>query len=255
MLQLETSTARHGAHKLSFTLARNEEEVRAAQMLRYRIFAEEMGAHLKTREAGLDQDLFDPHCDHLLVRDDETGEVIGTYRILPPAQAKRLGSYYSDTEFDLTRLQALRSQLVEIGRSCVHPNHRTGAAITLLWAGLAQYMHERGHEYLMGCASMSMADGGHMAASLYQQLAKTHLSPPEWRVTPRCALPLDALNQRLTVDTPPLIKGYLRMGAMICGEPAWDPDFNTADFLILLPIHKMNSRYARHFLKSHAQIN
>lgn len=255
MLQLNSLHPQSSGHRFSLSLARNEEEVRAAQALRYRVFAEEMGAHLQSREPGLDQDLFDPYCDHLLVQNDETGEVIGTYRILRPEQAKLLGSYYSDAEFDLTRLNSLRSQLVEVGRSCVHPDHRSGAAISLLWAGLAQYMQERGYQYLMGCASMTMVDGGHLAASLYQQLCQTHLSPTQWRVTPRCPLALEALNQRLPVQIPPLIKGYLRLGAMICGEPAWDPDFNTADFLVLLPMQKLNQRYARHFLKTDVRTN
>lgn len=255
MLQLAKQNLSPQSQNISFSLAKNEEEIRAAQALRYRVFAEEMGAQLKTREAGLDQDLFDPYCDHLLVRNHDTGEVIGTYRILPPEQAKRLGSYYSDTEFDLTRLNSVRNQLVEVGRSCVHPEHRTGAVITLLWAGLAQYMIERGYQYLIGCASMTMGDGGHAAASLYRQLAQNHLAPSEWRTTPRCALPLDSLNQRLNVDAPPLIKGYLRLGAMICGAPAWDPDFNTADFLVLLPMQKLNQRYAKHFLKIDARAN
>lgn len=255
MLQLDHARHKKSEHHISYCLAKSEADVRAAQALRYRIFAEEMGAHIKSREPGLDQDLFDPYCDHLLVQNDETGEIIGTYRILRPDQARRLGSYYSDTEFDLTRLHGIRNQLVEIGRSCVHPDYRSGAVISLLWAGLAQYMQERNYQYLMGCASMTMVDGGHLAASLYHRLAESHLSPSEWRVTPRCALPLAALDKTLTAEIPPLIKGYLRAGAMICGEPAWDPDFNTADFLILLPMQHINQRYARHFLKTHALVN
>ncbi|WP_035061787.1 GNAT family N-acetyltransferase [Andreprevotia chitinilytica] len=247
--QLQTASTHSRKRKLSVTLARHQDDIRAAQMLRYRVFAEEMGARLPSREAGIDQDLFDPYCDHLLVQDDETGEVVGTYRILPPDQAKKLGSYYSDTEFDLTRLGALRPQLVEVGRSCVHPDYRTGATITLLWAGLAEYMQRRNHHYLIGCASVSLIDGGHLAASLYRKLVDNHLGPVEWRVVPRCPLPLAALNQKLDAEVPPLIKGYLRAGAMICGEPAWDPDFNTADLFVLLPMQKMDQRYARHFIR------
>jgi len=257
MLQYE-SHAHAGTtqyHRLSFSLAQNESDIRAAQALRYQVFAEEMGARIKTREPGLDQDLFDSYCDHLIVQNDDTGDVIGTYRILRPDAARRLGSYYSDTEFDLTRLKKLRNQLVEIGRSCVHQDYRTGTVISLLWSGLAQYMQEHGHQYLMGCASVSMADGGHHAASLYHELTRKHLAPTEWHVTPRCALPLDALTKNTQVEIPPLIKGYLRAGAMICGTPAWDPDFNTADFLILLPMQHLNRRYARHFMKADAKTN
>ena len=255
MLQLRHNHSKQKAHHTSLRLAQNNTDIRAAQSLRYKVFAEEMGAHTKSKEPGLDQDLFDAYCDHLLVQNDATGEVVGTYRILRPEQAVRLGSYYSDTEFDLTRFNGIRSKLVEVGRSCVHPEYRTGAVITLLWSGLAHYMQSNKYQYLMGCASMTMADGGHMAASLHTQLASTSLSPAEWRVTPRCALPLDSLQRNLNPEIPPLIKGYLRLGAMVCGDPAWDPDFNTADFLMLLSMNNINQRYAKHFLKSHAFTN
>lgn len=176
--------------------------------------------------------------------------MIGTYRILPPDAAKRIGGYYSDNEFDLTRLMHIRNRTAEVGRSCVHPDYRTGGTITMLWAGLAQYMRKNGYDYLIGCASISMADGGHVAASLYSEIEKKYLSPIEWRVRPRCALPLETLNTNLspTPEMPPLIKGYLRLGAYVGGEPAWDPDFNTADLFILLPMARMNPRYLKHFL-------
>jgi putative hemolysin len=109
-------------------------------------------------------------------------------------------------------------------------------------------MRQHGYEYLIGCASMSMADGGHCAASIYRNLARNHLAPPEYRVFPRCPLPLDSLNNMLDARVPPLIKGYLRVGAWICGEPAWDPEFNTADLFILLPMSRLSKRYERHFL-------
>ncbi len=248
MLIQETHASLKHKAQLHFTLAQSEGEVREAQRLRFKVFAEEMGATLTGAEDGLDKDLFDPYCDHLLVRDSDTNEVVGTYRILTPAQAKRIGSYYSQTEFDLTRLLHLSDRMVEVGRSCVHPDYRNGATIALLWAGLAKYMETHNYEYMMGCASISMADGGHLAASVYHTLKDTHLSPIEWRVFPRCALPLEALDSGLDAPVPPLIKGYLRAGAYICGDPAWDPDFNTADLLVFLPLSRVNPRYAKHFL-------
>ena len=251
-MQLQQAKTPHSAlsSKLFVTYAQSADEVREAQRLRYQVFADEMGAHLSGREAGLDQDIFDPFCEHLLVRDGDTGEVVGTYRILPPERAKKIGGHYSANEFDLTRLLYLSPSMVEVGRSCVHPDYRNGATISLLWAGLARYMLDHGYEYLMGCASVSMADGGHAAASLYNNLKVDNMSPIEWRVFPRCALPLDKLKHKTTVPAPlpPLLKGYLQAGAYICGDPAWDPDFNTADFLVLLPMSQMNRRYARHFL-------
>ncbi len=247
ILKTTAQRARPARHALSVGLAQSEREILEAQKLRYRIFAGELGAKLPTRTPGIDQDIYDPYCDHLVVRDENTAEVVGTYRILSPENARRIGGYYSENEFDLTRLQHLRPRLVEIGRSCVHADYRSGATITLLWAGLAKYMQDHGHEYLIGCASISMADGGHAAASLYNRL-EAHMSPLEYRVFPRCPLPLAALRNDQPAEMPPLIKGYLRAGAYVCGDPAWDPDFNTADLPILMPMSRVNGRYARHFM-------
>ena len=253
--ELHTSLARPARQKpeLSVSIASHASEIEDAQRLRYRVFAGELGARLPTRIAGVDHDIYDPFCDHLIVRDERTNEVVGTYRILSPQNARRVGGYYSENEFDLTRLQHLRGKLVEIGRSCVHPDYRSGATITLLWAGLARYMIAGGYEHLIGCASVSMADGGHAAASLYNRLGE-HMSPLEYRVFPRCPLPLTALRGDLPdaerPPVPPLIKGYLRAGAWICGAPAWDPDFNTADLPVLLPMRRLDGRYARHFIGS-----
>jgi putative hemolysin len=233
--------------RLQVSLAQSEADVRDAQLLRYQVFAVEMGAYIRSSDQGLDQDEFDPYCDHLLVRDQVTGQVVGTYRILPAAQAKRAGGFYSETEFDLTRILALDS-LVEVGRSCVHQAYRRGAAISLLWAGLARYMETRGYDYLIGCASISMADGGWTAVRLYETLKEKHLSPVEWRVFPFRPLPVDGSGSLDQPPVPPLIKGYLRLGAYICGEPSRDPEFNTADLLMLLPMACINRRYARHFL-------
>ena len=240
------------AHSLCVTWARHQDEVEEAQRLRYKVFAEEMGASLPNAKNGLDQDIFDAWCDHLIVRDEETLRVVGTYRVLTPHQALKLGSLYSDAEFDLTRLAHLRPKMIELGRSCVHQDYRTGSVIMALWSGIGRYMVQGGYESMLGCASVSMADGGHFAASLHQQFSDKHLAPIEYRAFPRLALPIDNLNQTLVVEPPPLIKGYLRLGAKICGAPAWDPDFNTADFLTLMRLADLHPRYARHFLGEHA---
>lgn len=242
----EIAPRQAGRQRLEVGFARTQSEIREAQRLRYRIFAGEMGANLPSRTPGIDHDIYDPYCEHLVVRDTRSGEVVGNYRILSPENARQVG-YYSENEFDLTRLQHLRPRLVEIGRSCVHPDYRNGATIALLWSGLARYMTERGYDYLMGCASISMADGGHAAASLYNRLAE-NLGPQEYRVFPHCPLPLAALRKDQPAETPLLIKAYLRAGAWICGEPAWDPDFNTADPPILMPMGQVSERYAKHYL-------
>ena len=241
--------------RLDVAWARNESEVREAQRLRHLVFAQEMGARLSPppgTPAGLDVDVYDPYCEHLLVRltgpGAEPGPVIGTYRVLTPAAAQRVGGLYSETEFDLTRLRPLRGKMVELGRSCVHPDHRSGGAILALWGALAEFMVRNGLDTMVGCASVSMRDGGHLAASLWEQLRHTHLAPIEWQVRPRLPLPVDKLNRQLAVEAPALIRGYLRCGARILGAPAWDPDFNTADLPMLMRIDDLPPKYRRHFL-------
>lgn len=234
--------------RLYLSIARTPAEVAEAQRLRYKVFAEEMGAQV-SGTGGLDIDGFDDFCDHLLVRESNTHQVIGTYRILSPHQAAQAGGYYSAGEFDLSRIAHLFDRTVEVGRACVHQDYRSGGTITMLWAGLAKYMQMHHYEFMIGCASVPMNDGGHAAASLFNRLKDDHLSPQEYRVFPHNPLPIDALNQDIQVACPPLIKGYLRLGAYICSEPAWDAYFNTADMLVMLPLSRINKRYAAHFLK------
>ena len=242
--------------RLVVAWARNEAEVREAQRLRYAVFVDEMGARLAP-PAGTpdrhDADLFDPYCEHLLVRapGDEHGEpgpVIGTYRVLTPGAARRVGGLYSETEFDLTRLRPLHGSMVELGRSCVHPDHRNGGAILALWGALGEFMLRNGLSTMVGCASIGMRDGGHLAANLWEQLRHSHLAPIEWQVRPRLPLPVDELRTAQPVEAPALIKGYLRCGARVLGPPAWDPDFNTADLPLLMRIEDLPPKYRRHFL-------
>ena len=235
-----------GGRRLSVGLARERAEIRAAQRLRWRIFGGEMGATLHSPEPGLDQDRFDAFCDHLVVRDGS--EIVGTYRLLSPDAARRAGAYYSEDEFDLSRLQPIRGRLAELGRSCIDPRYRTGGVIALLWSGISRYALERGYEYLAGCASMSAADGGGSARVVYAGLPAASMAPGEHRVFPRRALPARRSGCGAKTSLPPLFKGYLRCGAYVCGEPAWDPEFDTADFFMLLPMSRMAARYARHFL-------
>ncbi|WP_255537980.1 GNAT family N-acetyltransferase [Polynucleobacter sp. 15G-AUS-farblos] len=240
------SKAKKAAFQITWAASPNE--IKEAQRLRYKVFAEEMGATLSQNREGLDVDEFDAYCDHLLIRDQDTLKVVGTYRVLPPHKAQEIGRLYSDSEFDLSRLDHLRPKLVELGRSCVHKDYRSGAVIMALWSGLAQYMQKNGYEIMLGCASIPMADGGHFAASLYNSLNDDQMAPTEFHAFPRLPLPLEKLNGGLEVEAPPLIKGYLKLGAKICSAPAWDPDFNTADLLTMLRLSEINPRYAKHFL-------
>jgi putative hemolysin len=240
---------------LDVVWARHLDEVRACQRLRYKVFVEELGARPNVptgTPAGHDADLFDRYCEHLIVqtRDEgrSPGTVIGTYRILTPWAAKRAGSLYSDTEFDLAPLRALRPRMIELGRSCVHPDWRHGSVITLLWRAVADLMERSGLDTLIGCASVGMRDGGHVAASLWHKLRQSHLAAPELQVQAWLPLPVEQFDSHLPVEPPPLIKGYLRCGARVLGEPAWDPTFNTADLPLMMRLADLPARYRRHFL-------
>jgi putative hemolysin len=239
-------------NSLVVSWAKHSDEVRQAQRLRFNVFAKEMGARLDTTSPGHDVDLFDSYCEHLLVRDQVTQEVVGTYRLLTPAQARRVGSTYSDLEFDLTRLRSLRERMVELGRSCVHADYRHGGVIMALWGALAEFMVRNKLDTMIGCASIPMLHNGivsgDVAASIWHQLKASHLAPIEHHVHPRLPLPVEQLDQHLPVDPPALIKGYLRLGAKILGAPAWDPDFNTADLPMLMRISDLSPRYRKHFL-------
>ncbi|SDI74520.1 GNAT family N-acetyltransferase [Variovorax sp. OV700] len=237
---------------ITVSWARHLDEVRAAQRLRHQVFVGEMGARVSTPLAGHDIDLFDDFCEHLLVREELTQQVIGTYRVLTPAQARRVGSTYSDTEFDLTRLRDLRERMVELGRSCVHPDHRQGGVILALWGALAGFMHRNKLDTMIGCASIPMSHNGmtsgDAAASIWRQLSASHMAPIQYQVQPRLPLPVERLDSALDVEPPALIKGYLRLGAKVLGAPAWDPDFNTADLPMLMRIDDLPARYRKHFL-------
>ncbi|MDX3768843.1 MULTISPECIES: GNAT family N-acetyltransferase [unclassified Streptomyces] len=244
------------------SLAVSQEDVRAAQRLRHQVFAGELGARLDGPEPGLDSDAFDAYCDHLLVREVASGDVIATYRLLPPERARIAGRLYAESEFDIGRLAPIRDDLIEVGRSCVHPAHRDGAVIALIWAGLARYMERSGHNWLAGCCSISLSDGGVLAADSWDTVRTKYLAPEEYWVTPHrlwqptvATRPTGAapLAGRTTARTglaalPPLLRGYLRLGAWVCGAPAHDPDFNVADLYVLLSLRRTDPRYLRHFL-------
>ena len=236
-------------HRLEARLARTPEEVHAAQRLRYRVFGEELGADLPSARFGIDEDAFDEHCDHLIVTDVVTGSVIGTYRILSSSSARHAGGFYSETEFHLARVQLLPG-LVEVGRACVDPDRRDGAVLAVLWGALARHLQACGYAHVIGCASVPASDGGRGAASLYRRIAREHLSPPHWRVLPRNPLPLDQLDDDTTVEIPSLLRAYLRMGAYVCGPPALDARFRTADMLVLLPMARLRQRFRAHLMRA-----
>lgn len=236
------------ASRYTVVVADDRSLVEEAQRLRHRVFAEEFGATLGGAPDGRDEDRFDAYCDHLVVRESLSGRAVGTYRVLSPECAARAGGYYSETEFDFTRLQSLRPRMAEIGRTCVEPAHRSGVVMLLLWSALARLAMDRGYEYLVGAASVGLGQGGANAAAVYRRIAADGLSPESLRVIPRNPLPLDRLEPAGPATVPPLLRSYLGLGAWVCGEPAWDPDFGCADVPVLLALDRLDGRFARRVL-------
>ncbi|MGW0181688.1 GNAT family N-acetyltransferase, partial [Nocardia sp. NPDC003345] len=221
--------------------------------LRYNVFANEPGFRIPDDGTGLDADRFDEHCDHMLVRDEVSGEFVGCYRMLPPDKVAAAGGHYTATEFDLTRLDPHEMRIVEMGRACVVPEHRNGSVLTLMWAGILHYIQLTGYDWVMGCASVPMRNNPEDPAGVNVRgvrdfLLGKHACEPGKRVRPYRpvvvdGVPLDELPAPARPKLPPLLNGYLRLGAEICGEPAHDPDFAVADFVVLLGLDTINTRY------------
>jgi putative hemolysin len=220
-------------------------EVREAQRLRHRVFADELGARMPLGRYGLDADEFDAYCDHLLVRDRPEGPVIGTYRVLTPEQAREAGGLYSDHEFGLAALDPLRPRLAELGRACVDARFRHGGVIVALWGALADYMAERNIDWLLGCCSLPLTPSPAGAAALWKRLHQTHPAPAPWRARPLLPLPLEGADMATASETPPLLKAYLRLGATVLGPPAWDSAFGCADLPLLLRFEDLPVRFRR----------
>lgn len=232
---------------LVVSIARSEADVRACQALRYQVFAQEMGARLDNGRGELNQDDLDPHCIHLVVRDQGSGEVAATTRLLVERDARRVGRFYSESEFELAGVLALPGRRMEVGRTCVSATYRSGHAIALLWSGLAQLLVLHEVDFLMGCVSLPLAAGPQGVRDLVAGLDARHSLPAELGVRPRLPLPHgDSRSGELTV--PGLLRSYLRMGARFSAEACWDPVFDVADLFVLLDRERITRRYARHFV-------
>jgi putative hemolysin len=234
--------------------ARTPAEILATQRLRYRIFAGELGAQIDGADDGIDHDQYDPFCEHLLVVEPESGRIVACTRILTDRAAPAAGGFYSSSEFDLAMLDALPGRMMEIGRTCVDAEYRSGAVIATLWQGIAAYIINEGYDYLFGCASIGLEDGGIAAHAILEQIRGRHMAPESQRVRPYIPLPAADRRPSDKPKLPPLLKAYLSLGARACGEAYWDRDFNCADVFMLLNVSDLQPRYARHFLgRSNAQ--
>ena len=236
--------------RLFVELAGEAQDVKAAQALRYQVIGEEMGASLKCGETGLDMDEFDPYCQHLLVRESDTGRVVGCTRVLSDENAVRIGRFYSEGEFDLGTLRALPGRMLEVGRTCIAPEYRQGAAIAVLWSGLAGFVNLHGYDYLFGCASLPLGEQDMQAAAMMNRLRHLAMAAPGIRVTPRVPIRASRVPEEvLDAPLPVLVKAYVRLGARACGEPCRDADFGVADVLMLLDMGELRPAYSRHFME------
>jgi L-ornithine Nalpha-acyltransferase len=253
----------HRAGQLDVRLATSEEEIAAAQALRYEIFYDEMGAKPDPRMIATrrDHDDYDGICDHLLVIDhgvEGKPKVVGTYRLLRELVAKQNRGFYSSGEYDLSPLLSKTfqrrlgegRQLLELGRSCVHQDYRNLATINLLWRGIATYLTTHNIGFLFGCASLHGTDPKDHAAAL-SYLYHSHLADESIRVRtlPEHYVPMDLMapgsydDKEAMRSLPPLIKGYLRLGCVIGDGGFIDQQFNTVDVFILLPVEQITARY------------
>jgi len=231
-------------------LADTDDDIRASQALRYKVFARELGASLGSMEAGLDRDYLDDFCYHLLVKDADTGAVVASTRLLKNESAKQAGGFYSENEFHMSCLYDLPGRSAEVGRTCVDPDYRQGPAITVLWSGLSRFVIDFKIDYFFGCASIEMKDGGLLAQAIMNNIRKKGMADPRWSVVPKSPLPPLPPNSEEIVSAPlpPLLKAYFRLGAKACGEPCYDADFNCADILVLVDMANVNTKYVRYFL-------
>jgi putative hemolysin len=230
-------------------LAQSVEDVRAAQVLRFEVFNLELNEGLaSSHDTGLDADPFDAACDHLLVEHLPTRSIVGTYRLQMGSNAKAHLGYYCEQEFHFDVFEALRGQIVELGRACVHRQHRNLVVLGLLWKGIADYAKARGGRYLMGCSSITSQDSA-VGASAYADLCRKHLVAPQWRTTAlpayECSLAHVAAEP---VSIPKLLRAYVTLGAKICGPPALDRHFKTIDFLTMMDLDAMHPLARQRFL-------
>lgn len=246
-----TETTELHAPRYTLLLSTNAGLIDAAQRLRHQVFTTEPGFALTAEDDGRDADRFDEYCDHLLVREDTSGELVGCYRMLPPPGAIAAGSLYTATEFDVSALDALRPSLVEMGRAVVRADHRNGAVVLLMWAGILAYLDRCGYDFVTGCVSVPTHGEGPPGSQLRgvrDVVLRRHAAAPELTVRPYRPVVLDGrslddIDPPARPSIPPLMRGYLRLGAKVCGEPAHDPAFGVGDFPALLDKRQADTRY------------
>lgn len=241
--------------RLEVKLASTFAELDAAMRLRFEVFNLELQEGLlSSYDKGYDSDAYDTYCDHLIIKDLATDQVVGTYRLLRQSQAEKNIGFYSENEFDLSNLKKLPCELMELGRSCVAATHRSLATINLLWSAIVKFAVQNDIGCLFGCVSLHYSDIEDVQP-IYSYLRGKYYASDKYRVWPleSCRMPVkeevyDGFNPPTVLrQLSPILKGYLRTGAMICGAPAYDEEFGTADVLALLEMEKLAFRYKQHY--------
>ena len=248
------------AGQLGVRLARSEEEIDAAQALRYRIFYQEMGARPDAEAAATarDKDRYDTVADHLLVVDHALGEgpesIVGTYRMIRRSAAATIGQFYSEDEYDLGQILTEGGRILELGRSCIAADHRGRVAMQLMWGGIAAYIAHHRIDLMFGCASLPGIDPDELAVELsylyYNHLAPRPIRP---RALPHRYIEMRRLDReeidprRALAKLPPLVKGYLRLGGFVGDGAVIDPQFNTTDVAVVVKTDLVTNKYLRHY--------
>ena len=224
--------------------AQSQHEIMLAQMLRYEVFTQEYRADIKSN-IGCDIDGFDAYCKHLIAVELSTGRVVGTYRVLLPEDARRVGQLYIETEFNIAKLSPIRHDLIELGRSCVALDCRDGMVIKMLWNALAEFLSTRNERFLIGCVSVPMFDGGHYAASIFSNLKKNAKLENRHQVSSLGTFSFSELHNQCEVVLPALMRSYLKLGARVMGEPFYDKQFHCADFPMIVEAVALERKYGR----------
>jgi len=243
--------------KYTVKLAESLREIQQALRLRYEVFNLELNEGLSSSsEVGFDSDVFDTFCDHLIVIENCSNAVVGTYRLLRNERAEKHIGFYSEGEFDVRNLKTLSGNSLEVGRSCVAKAHRSSTVINLLWSGISRYLELFDIDRLFGCVSLHTKDQNEIAL-ITEYIRRNYFSTEQYRVAPlpQCIMNLPSVDEKtfslvkVFHRLPPLLKGYLRLGAVICGEPAYDKAFGTVDFLILVEKDRITERYRNHYIQ------
>jgi putative hemolysin len=237
------------SYKVRF--AETSEEIRSALALRFEVFNLELNEGLASSHAtGLDEDEFDDVCDHLIVLEENSGSVVGTYRMQTGSSAGRHLGYYGAGEFDFSPYEPIRDSLVELGRACVHKEHRSIVVISMLWKEIVRYALDQNARYLIGCSSLTSQDPAHGQAIYQRFILEGHIAAPEFVTNPLPAFCLEDVEPMVDCPPPPkLLRAYLGVGAKICSTPAIDRAFGTIDFLTMIDCFNADAIATERFLE------